>query len=174
MSLPDQTNIPTSRRQNDSRAQATTHAPTHPDSASYEQQLTQLNQLIRRRTPLSEIEQWIDRTPLTDEEKSALWLYAWSLTDIAGRRAARANRHKLQRSAAQHAEPTRASPGPACRTGESPPRRVVASADIARSSTAPECLLTIASRREEPTITAIPAEPRFAQEERLPGDAPRC
>jgi len=90
MSLPDQTNIPTSRRQNDSRAQANTHAPTRPDSASYEQQLTQLNQLIRRRTPLSEIELWIDRTPLTDdEEKAALWLYAWSLTDIAGQCAAR-------------------------------------------------------------------------------------
>jgi len=89
MSPPDQTNIPTSRRQNDSRAQTTTHAPTRPDSASYEQQLTQLDQLIRRRTPLSEIEQWIDRTPLTDEEKSALWLYAWSLTDIGGQRRAR-------------------------------------------------------------------------------------
>jgi len=90
MSLPDLTNIPTSHHGNDCRAQATTPAPTHPDTASYEQQLTPLNELIRRTTPLSEIEQWIDRTPLTDdEEKAALWLYAWSLTDIAGQRAAR-------------------------------------------------------------------------------------
>ena len=91
MSPPDQTNIPTARQGNDSPAQATTHAPTHSDSASYAQQLTQLNDLIRRTTPLSEIEQWIDRTPLSDEEKSALWLYAWSLTDIAGQRRARRN-----------------------------------------------------------------------------------
>jgi hypothetical protein len=39
-----------------------------------------VEQLLRRHRPLGEIEQQINRAPLCDEEKAALWLYAWSAT----------------------------------------------------------------------------------------------
>lgn len=40
----------------------------------------QVEELLRLDTPFSEIEQQIDSALLCDEEKAALWLYAWSVT----------------------------------------------------------------------------------------------
>jgi hypothetical protein len=47
---------------------------------SYKQQV---GQLLHRGWPFSEVEAWIDRTPLSEDEQCALWLFAWSLTDLA-------------------------------------------------------------------------------------------
>jgi len=125
MSVPDRTNILTSRPRSDSGAQAATCAPTHPDNASYEQQLTQLKHVIRRKTPFSEIEQWIDRTLLSEEERSALWLYAWSLMDFAGQRGTRrkvpVGRGCRIRQLIAPSQRGQAS-GSACGIRESPPR----------------------------------------------------
>jgi hypothetical protein len=38
-----------------------------------------VNQSLRLHTPFSEIEHQIDHTALCDDEKAALWLYAWSV-----------------------------------------------------------------------------------------------
>lgn len=44
---------------------------------------SQVEELLRIDTPFSEIEQEIDSALLCDEEKAALWLYAWSVTNRA-------------------------------------------------------------------------------------------
>lgn len=49
----------------------------------YEQQV---KQLVLHDRPFSEIEERIERTPLTKEQQSALWLCAWSLTEKAAER----------------------------------------------------------------------------------------
>lgn len=51
-----------------------------PTFATYKREL---NHLTGRGRPFSEIEAWIDGTPLGDEAQSALWLYAWSYTNNA-------------------------------------------------------------------------------------------
>jgi hypothetical protein len=43
----------------------------------------QVEELLRLDTPFSEIEQQIDSAPLCDEDKDALWLYAWSVTNYS-------------------------------------------------------------------------------------------
>ena len=40
--------------------------------------IDQLDALIRDQRPLTAIEDWIEEQPLTPEQKSALWLYAWA------------------------------------------------------------------------------------------------
>ena len=42
----------------------------------------QLKHLIWRGRPFAEIEERIERAPLSEEEKSALWLCSWSFTEI--------------------------------------------------------------------------------------------
>ena len=82
MSHHDITRIPTSLRRDDGSVRAPKRAPKMPDmtSAEYERQL---HHLIGHGRPFAEIEERIDRIPLSDEEKSALWLYAWSLTETS-------------------------------------------------------------------------------------------
>ena len=78
MSHHDITRIPTSLRRDDGRAPK--HAPKMPETTSAEYE-RQLQHLIGHGRPFAEIEERIDRIPLSDEEKSALWLYAWSLIE---------------------------------------------------------------------------------------------
>ena len=79
MSDRDVTGIPASPRGDDGRVPAAGHAPKRPDTTSAEYE-RQRERLIGHGRPLAEVEERIDRVPLSDEEKSALWLYAWSLT----------------------------------------------------------------------------------------------
>jgi hypothetical protein len=78
----DVTRIPASLRRDDGRVPARRRAPKVPDAtfAEYERQL---EHLISRGRPFAEVEERIDRMPLSDEEKSALWLCAWSLTETS-------------------------------------------------------------------------------------------
>jgi hypothetical protein len=80
MSHHDITGIPTWLRRDDGRVPAPKRAPKMPDTtfAEYERQL---KHLIWRGRPFAKVEERIDRIPLSDEEKSALWLCAWSLTE---------------------------------------------------------------------------------------------
>ena len=71
------TRVPSSLRGDDGRVPAAGHAPKRPDTTSAEYE-RQLQHLIGHGRPFAEIEDRIDRIPLSDEEKSALWLYAWS------------------------------------------------------------------------------------------------
>jgi hypothetical protein len=80
MSHHDLTRIPISLRRDDGRVPAPKRAREMPDTTSAEYE-RQLQHLIGHGRPFAEIEERIDRIPLSDEEKSALWLYAWSLTD---------------------------------------------------------------------------------------------
>jgi hypothetical protein len=80
MSDHDITRIPTSLRRDDGRVPAPKHAPKMPDTTSAEYE-RQRKHLIGHGRPFAEIEERIDRIPLSEEEKSALWLYAWSLTE---------------------------------------------------------------------------------------------
>lgn len=38
----------------------------------------EIDRLIRRRRPFDEIEDVIERAELTEDQKSALWLFAWA------------------------------------------------------------------------------------------------
>jgi hypothetical protein len=80
MSHHDITRIPISLRRDDGRVPAPKHAPKMPDTTSAEYE-RQLKHLIGHGRSFAEIEERIDRIPLSDEEKSALWLCAWSLTE---------------------------------------------------------------------------------------------
>ena len=40
--------------------------------------IDQLDAMLRDGQPLDTLEDWIERQPLTPEQKSALWLYAWA------------------------------------------------------------------------------------------------
>ena len=80
MSHRDITRIPISLRRDDGRVPAPKRAPKMPDTTSAEYE-RQLQHLIGHGRPFAEIEERIDRIPLSDEEKSALWLCAWSLTE---------------------------------------------------------------------------------------------
>ncbi len=79
MSHHDVTSIPTSLRRDARRVPSPKRAPKMPDTTSAEYE-RQLKHLIGHGRPFAEIEERIDRIPLSDEEKSALWLYAWSLS----------------------------------------------------------------------------------------------
>ena len=72
--------IPSSLRGDDGRVPAPKRVPRMPDTSSAEYE-RQLQHLIGHGRPFAEVEERIDRSPLSDEEKSALWLYAWSLTE---------------------------------------------------------------------------------------------
>jgi hypothetical protein len=80
MSHHDLTRIPISLRRDDGRVPASERAPEMPDTTSAEYE-RQRNHLIGHGRQFAEIEERIDRLPLSDEEKSALWLCAWSLTE---------------------------------------------------------------------------------------------
>jgi hypothetical protein len=77
MSIRELTEIPTSRHRDDGREHAATHAPATRDM-TYATHEKQLKHVIRRGRLFSEIEEWIDHTPLSEDERSALWLCAWS------------------------------------------------------------------------------------------------
>jgi hypothetical protein len=74
------TRIPSSLRRDDGRVPALKRSPKMPDTTSAEYEW-QLKHLIGHGRQFAEIEERIDRIPLSDDEKSALWLYAWSLTE---------------------------------------------------------------------------------------------
>ena len=80
MSHHDITRIPALVRRDDGRAPAPKRAPKMPDTTSAEYE-RQREHLIGHGRSFAEVEERIDRIPLSDEETSALWLYAWSLTD---------------------------------------------------------------------------------------------
>ena len=82
MSDHDITRIPASLRRDDGRVPAPKLARKMPDTTSAEYE-RQLQHLIGHGRPFAEIEERIDRIPLSDEEKSALWLCAWSLTETS-------------------------------------------------------------------------------------------
>ena len=67
-------------RRDDGRAPAPKRAPKMPDTTSAEYE-RQREHLIGHGRSFAEVEERIDRIPLSDEETSALWLYAWSLTE---------------------------------------------------------------------------------------------
>lgn len=79
MSDRDITGVPSSFRRDDGRVPAPRHAAKMPDTSSAEYE-RQRKDLIGHGRSFAEVEERIDRVPLSDEEKSALWLYAWSLT----------------------------------------------------------------------------------------------
>ena len=80
MSHHDITRIPASLRRDDGRAPAPKRAPKMPDTTSAEYE-RQREHLIGHGRSFAEVEERIDRIPLSDAEKAALWLYAWSLTE---------------------------------------------------------------------------------------------
>ena len=94
MSDRDITRMPISLRGDDGRVPAARHAPKRPDTTSAEYE-RQREHLIGHGRPFAEIEERIDRIPLSDEEKSALWLYAWSLTKQLSRTAGLITRCRL-------------------------------------------------------------------------------
>jgi len=73
------TRVPSSLRGDDGRVPAAGHAPKRPDTTSAEYE-RQREHLIGHGRSFAEVEERINRIPLSDDEKSALWLYAWSLT----------------------------------------------------------------------------------------------
>jgi hypothetical protein len=132
--------------------------------ASYEQEITQLNHLIGHKTPFNEIEQWIDRTPLSEEEQPALWLYAWSLRDTAGQRRVRRKGQAAEAvgfgDSERWSQLERLPLWPMAQ--ESHPRRVFALADTARSSKRGRVLVDDRVGPQGANDQPIPAAPGFA------------
>jgi hypothetical protein len=62
--------------------------------------IQQIKQSLQLHRPFSEIERWIDHTPLPDDEKAALWLYAWSATHYPPSSEGPRSFHLSQRSTA--------------------------------------------------------------------------
>jgi hypothetical protein len=86
----------------------------------------QLRHLLWLGAPFGQIEEWIDETPVSEEEKSALWLGAWSLTEFVAERRVRCATRRLTK----HFRPQRPPPQAHHRVGRTA-RPTTASADQA-------------------------------------------
>jgi len=79
MSVRDRTQIPITGPRDHYPIDAGDHALMTRD-ATFATYARQLKLMIRSGVKLSEIERHADRAPVCDDEKAALWLYAWSTT----------------------------------------------------------------------------------------------
>jgi hypothetical protein len=58
-------------------------APRH-DAAPFDHYRVEVEAMLAIGRPLGAVERMLDRAPLAEEDRSALWLFAWALHDNVG------------------------------------------------------------------------------------------